>query len=224
MSKQKRNYREPQEIFDRYGADALRWYFFANQTPWTSIRYSERAIKENIPEFQLRLWNVFSFFVLYANIDGFDPGAEITGQVDQLDRERLSSAASYRPPSERSELDRWVLSELQQTITAVIEKMDAYDNFNACARLNAFVDALSNWYVRRSRDRFWSTDKRSRDKLDAYWTLWECLLAVSRLLAPFMPFFADYLWRTLRSGFGGRTRGTVCTCVIIRGPTRRKWT
>ncbi len=77
MSKSKRNYREPGEIFDKYGADALRWYFFATQPPWTTIRYSERAIKDSIPEFLLRLWNVYSFFVIYANIDGFDPLAEI---------------------------------------------------------------------------------------------------------------------------------------------------
>ena len=81
MSKSKRNYREPREIFDRYGADALRWYFFSNQPPWTSIRYSEQAIKETIPEFLLRLWNVYSFFVIYANIDGFDPAAEIGGRM-----------------------------------------------------------------------------------------------------------------------------------------------
>ncbi len=81
MSKSKRNYREPREIFDRYGADALRWYFFSNQPPWTSIRYSEQAIKETIPEFLLRLWNVYSFFVIYANIDGFDPaGGDGSGE------------------------------------------------------------------------------------------------------------------------------------------------
>ena len=83
MSKSKRNYREPQKIFDTFGADALRWYFFANQAPWTSIRYSERAIKESIPEFILRLWNVFSFFTIYANIDKFDP-AESLGQPSTL--------------------------------------------------------------------------------------------------------------------------------------------
>jgi isoleucyl-tRNA synthetase len=84
MSKSKRNYREPQEIFDRYGADALRWYFFANQPPWNSIIYSEQAIKDSIPEFLLRLWNVYSFFVIYANIDGFDPAARSDGEAGQL--------------------------------------------------------------------------------------------------------------------------------------------
>src|SRR5207344_3399272 len=121
MSKSKRNYREPNEIFDKYGADALRWYFFANQPPWTSIRYSEQAIKDSIPEFLLRLWNCYSFFVIYANIDGFDPAAEERGarseERDQgtrsssLDPRSFASSPSYRPLKDRNELDRWILSE-----------------------------------------------------------------------------------------------------------------
>ena len=137
MSKRKRNYLPPDEIFDQYGADALRWYFFANQPPWTSIRYNEQAIKDSIPEFLLRLWNVYSFFVIYANIDGFDParrsrsglGAESRRKVDLAHR-----AKSYRPIANRSELDRWILSELNRTCAAVVERMDAYDNFAACQR------------------------------------------------------------------------------------------
>ncbi len=197
MSKSKRNYREPQEIFDRYGADALRWYFFANQPPWTSIRYNEQAIKDSIPEFLLRLWNVYSFFVIYANIDGFDPAAAIAGQLDQLAPDELATAQTYRPAADRSELDRWILSELHRTSRAVIERMDAYDNFAACGAITAFVDALSNWYVRRSRDRFWSEDKKASDKLDAYWTLYECLLTTSKLVAPFVPFLSEALWQNL---------------------------
>lgn len=196
MSKSKRNYREPNEIFDRYGADALRWYFFANQPPWTSIRYSEQAIKETIPEFLLRLWNVYSFFVIYANIDGFDPAASIKGNAGQLTADVLSRGKGYRPVSRRSELDRWILSELNRTAAAVIERMDAYDNYTACARLTEFVDALSNWYVRRSRDRFWASGQ-SADKTDAYWTLYECLTTTVKLIAPFVPFLAEAMWQNL---------------------------
>ncbi len=196
MSKSKRNYREPNEIFDRYGADALRWYFFANQPPWTSIRYSEQAIKDCIPEFLLRLWNVYSFFVIYANIDGFDPAAAIAGAAGQLGPDVLATARGYRPVPERGELDRWILSELNRTAAAVVERMDAYDNFAACARLTEFVDALSNWYVRRSRDRFWSGEQ-STDKSDAYWTLYECLLTTCKLIAPFVPHLAEAMWRNL---------------------------
>ncbi len=210
MSKSKRNYREPNEIFDRYGADALRWYLFANQPPWTSIRYSEEAIKDSIPEFLLRLWNVYSFFTIYGNIDEFDPAAEWDAtnsdsshkkenyeQSLQLGSEILTRAESYRPLSERSELDRWILSELHATCAAVVERMDAYDNFTACQAITAFVDGLSNWYVRRSRDRFWAKEKRSTDKLDAYWTLYECLLTTTKLIAPFVPFLAERLWQDL---------------------------
>ncbi|MCA9103212.1 MAG: isoleucine--tRNA ligase, partial [Planctomycetales bacterium] len=128
MSKSKRNYREPNEIFDRYGADALRWYFFANQPPWTSIRYSEQAIKDSVPEFLLRLWNVLSFFSIYANIDGFEPEKLVPGDAGQLTPAELAGAETYRPAGERGELDRWVLSELHQTARSVTAAMDAYDN------------------------------------------------------------------------------------------------
>ncbi len=212
MSKSKRNYREPQEIFDRYGADALRWYFFANQPPWTSIRYSETTIKESVPEFLLRLWNVYSFFVIYGNIDGFDPAASIVGDPGQLAPATLAMAAGYRPLGDRGELDRWILSELHRTTAIVVASLDAYDNFAACARLSEFVDALSNWYVRRSRERFWSHGP-SQEKSDAYWTLYECLLTTARLIAPFVPFLADALWQNLAvKAFAGRTLQSVHLC------------
>lgn len=212
MSKSKRNYREPNAIFDKYGADALRWYFFANQPPWTSIRYREQAIKDSIPEFLLRLWNVYSFFVIYANIDGFNPAEAIDGDVGQLGAETLAGGKGYRPIEQRGELDRWVLSELNRMIGSVTERMDAYDNYGACGELHDFVDALSNWYVRRSRDRFWSGDSESTEKLDAYWTLYECLLAVIKVAAPFIPFLSESLWQNLAGLFGERAVNSVHLC------------
>ena len=216
MAKSKRNYREPSEIFDRYGADALRWYFFANQPPWTAIRYSEQAIKDSIPEFLLRLWNVYSFFVIYANIDGFDPAEEErVSSSEAHDRSTRASllarhsylAKSYRPIRDRSELDRWILSELNRTCAAVVERMDAYDNYGACQHITAFVDALSNWYVRRSRDRFWAAEKRGVEKLDAYWTLYEALVTTTKLVAPFVPFLAEMLWQNLGRAARSEARG-----------------
>ncbi|MEX2139057.1 MAG: isoleucine--tRNA ligase [Pirellulales bacterium] len=215
MSKSKRNYREPDEIFDRYGADALRWYFFATQPPWTTIRYSEQAIKDSIPEFLLRLWNVYSFFTIYANIDEFDPAARsgLAGDVGQLESEVLRSANTYSPVLKRTELDRWIVSELNRTASYVTARMDEYDNYAACTRMSEFVDALSNWYVRRSRDRFWSEDKRDRGKLDAYWTLYECLLTTCKLVAPFVPFIAEAMWQNLTvAAFGKRTLESVHLC------------
>jgi isoleucyl-tRNA synthetase len=218
MSKSKRNYRDPSEIFDLYGADALRWYLLTNQPPWSSIRYSEQAIKDSIPEFLLRLWNCYSFFVIYANIDGFDPAVEVgsgqsaVGSGLGLSGKDFSAAKSYRPVAERDELDRWILSELHRTIAAVTERMDAYDNFGAGQAITEFVDGLSNWYVRRCRDRFWAKDKRSPDKLDAYWTLYECLVETAKLIAPFTPFIAEAMWRNLAGVFGDKAAASVHLC------------
>ena len=183
MSKSLRNYREPQTIFDSYGADALRWYFFANQPPWTSIIYSERSIRESIPEFLLRLFNVYKFFVEYANIDGFAPSASVP------------QAASRHTAN--TEIDTWIISELHLTITTVTERMDGYDNYNAAAAINRFVDLLSNWYLRRSRDRFWASETDSPDKLAAYTTLHTCLVTIAELAAPFVPFISEHIWQNL---------------------------
>ena len=213
MSKSRRNYREPQEIFDRYGADALRWYFFANQPPWTSIRYNESSIRESIPEFLLRLWNVYSFFVIYATIDEFNPAERLDGHdLSQLNGEELRRGIGYREIDQRNELDRWLLSELNTTTASVVDAMDRYDNYAACQSLHQFVDGLSNWYVRRSRDRYWSGDVDNQDKVDAYWTLYECLLAVTKLVAPFTPFLAENLWQNLARGVSGDVKESVHLC------------
>ena len=218
MSKSKRNYSEPNAIFDNYGADALRWYFFANQPPWTSIRYSEQQIRDSIPEFILRLWNVYGFFVNYALLDGFDPmqlltegGKELPAD-SQVKMSDFEAARGFRPVGERSQLDRWVISELNRCVESVVENMDRFDNYNACQRLNDFVDGLSNWYVRRSRDRFWSKDKTSQDKYDAYWTLYECLATTCKMIAPFTPFVADAMWKNLTDGLQGKALVSVHLC------------
>ncbi len=214
MSKSLRNYRSPQEIFDNHGADALRWYFFANQPPHSSIIYAERAIRDSIPEFLLRLWNVLSFFTIYAEIDQFEGPATATGPLDQLSPNELASAAGYRPIEQRSELDRWIMGELTQTIAVVVENMDAYNSFAACQRINSLVDALSNWYVRRCRDRYWGSEKanQSQDKADAYWTLYEVLVDVTKMVAPFVPFIAEALWQALTDPVKGKVRESVHLC------------
>ncbi len=228
MSKQLRNYRSPQEIFDNYGADALRWYFFANQPPWSSIIYSERAIRDSIPEFLLRLWNVLSFFTMYAHLDKFVGPAEIiegrSGTLDQLAPNELAQAKSYRTVSLRCELDRWVLSELASTQADVVARMDEYDNYGACQRINWFVDELSNWYLRRNRDRFWgeSLASDSADKLDAYWTLYEVLVEVAKLVAPFVPFVAEALWQSLTGPVRGSVRESVHLCDYPTGQLERQ--
>ena len=219
MSKSKRNYREPSEIFDKYGADALRWYFFANQPPWTSIRYSEQAIKDSIPEFLLRLWNVYSFFVIYANIDGFDPAAELAGEVGQLDAGGTwRQAKSYRPVAER---------ERARSLDPQRAEPHGGGRRRADGRLRQLTPPagrsprssmrLSNWYVRRSRDRFWSERqagrRQARRLLDAV-----RMPARPRAssIAPFVPFLAETLWQNLAAQpFGGRARWRACICATF---------
>ncbi len=178
LSKSKRNYKEPSYIFDREGADAMRWSMLSSQAPWTGARFKEETIATDQREFLIKLHNVYSFFVIYANIDHWTPGAS-----DATD-------------CELSELDRWLLAELNQTLADVRESMDRYENYPACRRLVDFVDALSNWYVRRSRERFWRSGMDG-DKRAAYHTLWSCLCTTSRMIAPFVPFFAETLYQNL---------------------------
>ncbi len=187
MSKKLRNYKEPTYIFDSYGADAMRWYFFSGQAPWTSVRFQEAAIRDSQREFLVKLYNVLSFFTIYASIDGFDPRR----------RDEPGNPMGHRPTAQRGELDRWIITELSRTVASVRESMDRFENYPAAQALNDFVEALSNWYVRRSRDRFWRCEK-DQDKWDAYHTLYGCLRVFSRLIAPFTPFFAETMHQILR--------------------------
>ncbi len=173
MSKSKGNVVEPAEVLDRYGADALRWYFFTSKQPWDGYRFSLETIGEAVRQFLLQLWNTYGFYVLYANANEVAP-------------------ASLPDPAESShELDRWALSRLSATVEIARERMDDYDATAAGRAIQAFVDDLSNWYVRRSRRRFWDGDAA------AFATLRHCLVSVTQLLAPFTPFIADEIYRNL---------------------------
>jgi len=194
MSKSLGNYIAPEEVLDSAGADALRWYFYSANPPWASIRFDAPAVTNAHKEFVVRLRNVFSFFVIYANIDRFDPGTTPPVPVD-----------------ERSRLDRWMLSELNRTIVAVRRAMDAYNHFAASQRLLELVEGLSNWYVRRSRARFWSGTKDS-DKWAAYRTLYEVLVATAKLIAPFVPFFAEAIFQNLVRGVDATAPESVHLC------------
>ncbi|MEM0926117.1 MAG: DUF5915 domain-containing protein, partial [Planctomycetota bacterium] len=131
---------------------------------------------------------------------------------EQLTPASLASAPKYRAASERHEIDRWILSELNQATEKVVDRMDALDNYNACQAISSLLDGLSHWYVRRSRDRFWASEKDSQDKHDAYWTLYETLLELVKLSAPFTPFLADTLWKRLTAPFGDRVLESVHLC------------
>jgi len=187
MSKSLGNTIDAFEVMDRQGADALRWYLLTGGSPWSPRRVSMEAFDEVVRGFLLPLWNVYSFFVTYANAGGFDPSA---GQV---------------PLEERPVLDRWIASRLAGTIEAAREELDRYDATGAGRRVHLFLDDLSNWYVRRTRRRFWDPNGTGgRDTTEAFLTLHDVLVTVSQLLAPFTPFVAEELWRNLAAGRDGR--------------------
>ncbi|MEX2658179.1 MAG: DUF5915 domain-containing protein, partial [Acidimicrobiales bacterium] len=164
--------------FDTQGADALRWYFFVAGQPWTSRRVFEDGIRESTRQTLVTLWNVFSFFSTYAHLGDWEPAPDW-------------SPASL-PPEATHVLDRWILGEVDDTIRAVTAALEGYDALAAAQRLSQLVDDLSNWYVRRSRPRFWKASEPV-----AFATLHHCLVRTAQLFAPFTPFLADELWGAL---------------------------
>jgi isoleucyl-tRNA synthetase len=181
MSKSKKNTVDPFQLIDKYGADATRWYLIANSPVWRPTLFDEEGIAEVQRKFFSTLVNTYSFFALYANIDKF------------------IYTETRIPVAERSEIDRWILSSLNTLIQSYTQFMNEYDITKAARAVSEFtIDQLSNWYVRRNRRRFWKSEK-GKDKSAAYQTLYECLIAISKLMAPIAPFLADELYRSLNS-------------------------
>ncbi|MBI2871902.1 MAG: isoleucine--tRNA ligase [Chloroflexi bacterium] len=189
MSKSRGNVVEPWPVLDAHGADALRWYLFTAAPPGNARRFSARLVEESLRQFLLTLWNTYSFFVTYANLDGFDPS-----DVQRYWKGDLGGPDLAEIPS--AELDRWVISGLNGLVASVTELLEHYNPTDAARRIEEFVDALSNWYVRRSRRRFWKSEN-DRDKESAYVTLYTCLTTLSKLLAPLTPFMAEELYQNL---------------------------
>ena len=179
MSKHVGNVVDPFEMIGKYGSDAVRFYMMTNSEPWDNLKFDPNGVDEVRRKFFGTLYNTYSFFALYANVDDFDPMAE---QV---------------PMEHRPEIDRWILSCLNTLVKEVTQELENYDPTRAGRLIESFVnDDLSNWYVRLNRKRFWGKEM-SEDKLSAYQTLYACLLTVSKLLAPFAPFYADELYQDL---------------------------
>ena len=188
MSKSKGNIVEPWSVINAHGADAVRWYMFTATAAWVPRRFSADLVAASLRRFFLTLWNTVSFFVTYANLDGFDPQTEGRGEA--------------------SELDRWVLSELNALVRKVTDQLEEYDPTTAGRAIQQFVDDLSNWYVRRSRRRFWKSGADA-DKLAAYHTLYTCLVTVAKLLAPFTPFLAEAIYQNLVRSVDGQAPESV---------------
>ena len=180
MSKRLGNVVDPMGVIAETGADAMRWYFYVNDPEQTS-RFSAKLVREAAQGLQLPIWNALSFFTIYANLDGWTPRAE-----------------RAIPFSERTDLDRWILSRLDTEIDQITLLLESYRIAEPARRLEVLVDDLTNWYIRRSRERFWSASgEKSSNKEAAYQTLYELLVALSKLIAPFTPFFAEMLHERL---------------------------
>ncbi len=178
MSKHKGNVVDPWTILDKQGADAVRWYFYAGSAPWLPSRFSEDAVNEGQRKFMGTLWNTYAFYVLYANIDSFNP-------MDyKLEYDKLPV------------MDKWILSKLNTLIKYVDECLESYKLTEPARAMNDFVDELSNWYVRRSRERFWVSEM-PQDKINAFMTLYTVLETLTRLSAPFIPFMAESIYSNL---------------------------
>ncbi len=178
MSKSKGNAVEPADALARHGADAVRWYFYSNSAPWLPSRFSDAAVTEGARKFMGTLWNTYAFWVLYANIDGFNAAGH------SLEKDKLST------------MDRWLLSRLNSTVKVVDRELSNYAIPEAARALQTFVDEMSNWYVRRSRGRFWGSDM-GEDKISAYMTLYTALVTFSKLAAPMIPFMTEEIYRNL---------------------------
>ena len=188
MSKSKGNAINPFEIIEQQGADPVRWYMMSNTPPWENLKFAERGLQDTKRKFFGTLQNVYSFFTTYANIDEF------------------AYAEASIPVDNRTELDRWIVSRLNSTIEKVDAAFADYHPTKAAREIEAFVDALSNWYIRRSRRRFWAakSDRESAvagssDKVAAYQTVYECLEAIAKMMSPIAPFFSDWMYRALNS-------------------------
>ena len=183
MSKHVGNVVNPFDMIGKFGSDAVRLYMMTNSEPWDNLKFDPEGVDEVRRKFFGTLYNTYSFFALYANVDGFDPSVE--------------SVAVPQQQTEQPEIDRWILSCLNTLIKGVEAELENYDPTRAGRLIDAFVnDDLSNWYVRLNRKRFWGKEM-STDKLSAYQTLYTCLMTVAKLLAPFAPFYADQLYKDL---------------------------
>ena len=193
MSKSKGNAVDPMEALAKYGADAIRWYFIVNSAPWLPSRFYGKAVVEGQRRFLGTLWNTYAFYVLYANIDNFNPNDY------KLEYDKLAV------------IDKWILSRLNSTIKEVDADMTAYKIPESGKALQAFVDDLSNWYVRRSRSRFWA-EGMEQDKINAYMTLYTCLVTLSKLAAPMIPFMTEEIYQNIVAGIDPNAPESIHLC------------